>query len=180
MAETRTPTTWAARIAAMPPIDWDALAAEEWANSGRTRKGDKRPVAEVMAMVDSRKRNQKAKAEAAADRAIAERIAAWHARRAGVPLMHRVLRAMAPGEWYGRRDMVRVSGLARDPLRGVVLKMRRLGLLERARNPDYRPQEQRAGEGVDQIPPERRNAPLWLYRLTAAGEAARAVVGYLG
>jgi hypothetical protein len=94
---------------------------------------------------------------------------------AGQGYVDRMLAAMAPGEWYGRLDLVRMIGADR-PVRGKVNQvMVRKGWVERARNPAWRgvqsPQKIFAG-----AVPE----PQWVYRLTALGEARRAMLALLG
>lgn len=80
---------------------------------------------------------------------------------------------MEPGKWYGARDIVELSGipgLRSSEVRATLLQgpMRR-GLVERVQNPAWAPgvpspQKIMAGAEVE---------PMWLYRLTAAGELAQ-------
>ncbi len=178
MAEPKKPWTWRARIAAMPPIDWDALALLERPG----RKGRRRPLSEIMAWRESWHRNRKAEQTAALDRLAASYVPHTYRHRqfnSVFTLAHRIALAMEPGRWYGQGDLWRPAGVRRSSVKAHVPKMRRLGYLERVRNPAGRPQALLPGEGVHQLPPERRNAPVWLYRLTGAGLRLRREAEFL-
>lgn len=176
MAEAKKPWTWAARIAAMPPIDWAALAIEERAASRWCRRGDKRSVADVMAGLEVRERNRRRRHKAALKRLEQNYVAAAHRHRQFVSvftLAHRIALAMQPGDWYGKSDVWRLTDLRQTSVKAKMSDMCKRGLLRRVRNPDWHPQRMLAGEGVHCIAFERREPPLWLYRLTPLGEALR-------
>lgn len=88
-------------------------------------------------------------------------------------MMHQViLRAMEPGGWYARADVVNLTGFHRDPTSAKLKEMRERGLLRREQNPAWdpkhrpSPQALQAGEQVKE--------PQWLYTLTGEGEEERA------
>jgi predicted transcriptional regulator of viral defense system len=74
---------------------------------------------------------------------------------------------MEPGAWYGRKDIMAMTGLGRGSAAGVMDRLRKSGLLERVNNPDYR--------GI--VPPQRaaeEAEPLYLYRLSELGARRQA------
>jgi hypothetical protein len=157
----------------------DELIALQAEGKGRfTRKGDKRPLWEVHAKMESQRRNREAKQSAAAGRAV-ERQAARRAKapqlaRLGERILDRMVSGMDPGAWYGRLDLVRMAGGERYA-RGKVLQAWRAGWLERTANPGYRPRGELAPEGGWLTVEDAQ----WLYRLTEAGEALREAVRLL-
>lgn len=89
---------------------------------------------------------------------------------AGRRHVDRILRAMLPGEWCGEPDLRALTGMRHDSISPVLRqRLEPSGLIERGRNADR--QERRYPVAAD-----RQGAPLtFLWRLTAAGEAARAL-----
>jgi hypothetical protein len=79
--------------------------------------------------------------------------------------------AMAPGDWHGMGDLLKATGLSRSARGTLSLKAIAQGLVERRRNPAWRrqmdPWEIMAAGGCE---------PIWLYRLTPAGEALRSQI----
>lgn len=87
--------------------------------------------------------------------------------------MHQViLRAMEPGGWYARFDVVNLTGFDRDPTSAKLKYMRGRGWLRREQNPAWdqkhhpSPDALQAGAEVKE--------PQWLYTLTGEGERQRA------
>jgi hypothetical protein len=165
----------------MPPFEYDPkelfetltrLANEKDMSWRFTKKGDKRPIQDVEAMRASRKRNIRAKQEAATERTLARVQAALAARqpKPGEDIASRMLKAMRPGEWYGMGDLMRMVGAdrqARGKVRQVLLPR---GWVQAGHNPAYRgrrlnPQEIMAGGEPE---------PMRLYRLTEGGTQKRA------
>lgn len=174
--------TWRQLLAAMPPIDWAALAQERRDNCRWTKKGDKRPLEDVERKMASQRRNKLAKRKAALARAVRNyRAPAFRHRRINsvFGVAHRIALAMQPGEWHARSDIERAATLRRSTTKARLWHMRRDGLVEREPNPDYRPQALLPGEGAHEAPPERLSAPVWLWRLTEAGEVLRREAEYL-
>lgn len=132
---------------------------------GRHRK----PPTPPHVLAAGRKRRARERQRAATARRWAAHSAAWAATRTW-GLTDRIVVAMEPGGWYGRGDLIRLGGVARNS-RGIANQMMDRGLLERQPNPDYRyqqsPQEIMGGEDPQ---------PMWLYRLTEAGGMKRAVL----
>lgn len=158
----------------MPPFTYDPkelfaaivkLANDRDQSWRRTKKGDKRPWYDVEAQKASRKRNIKARQEAATERSLAKaRARNSTARPAGEDIASRILKAMQPGAYYGMGDLVRMIGESRSS-RSKVIQLWRQGAIERARNP--------AWSGVRLNPLEimggKEPQPETLYRLTEAG-----------
>lgn len=133
------------------------------------QRGPRRPTRAHIEKIEATKKAKRA----ARQKAITD---AWHAKRAaaikakrgalGDRWPDRCVRVMAPGKWYADRDLQNLTGCGEDhPVQVVALRDR---LIERRRNPEWRPQK---GLELQQ--------PKWLYRLTATGEARRALCGLL-
>jgi hypothetical protein len=78
--------------------------------------------------------------------------------------------AMRPGCWYARPDIARAvapAGVPGGSVRMVLMRMLRAGMVERRRNPVWRPRAYRKGEGIHIT--ARGHPPEYLYRLTPAG-----------
>jgi len=82
-------------------------------------------------------------------------------------LAWRIARVMEPGRWYGRPDLLTLTGMDYSPLKMVTQRMWRAGVTERAENPEWRPVVYRKGEGIHKT--NKGTPPRWLYRLTGAG-----------
>lgn len=142
------------------------MAAEQV--SRRNLKGSKRSreIAEKTQATKRRRYKQRMRA------ALRRRLAAkpkgrkWEA-AFGDRIVDHMVRAMAPGQWYGRGDIIQACGYGR-PQRGKVNQaLLPSGLVERRRNPAYagHVDPRRAARGMAE--------PLWLYRLTRLGELQR-------
>lgn len=145
-------------LARLPPIDWEALAADRW------RLGQKGPQPKHWneKRMQVRKENARRRSlEASQKRAEAVR-RTKAARRNGIALVT-LLWAMEPGHWYGASDLRHASGLRRGSVYGLLHKFLKLGWARRIKNP----------EGVVRVTPD------WLYGLTEAGERERARRSYL-
>jgi hypothetical protein len=128
-----------------------------------TKKGDKRPRQDVEASIAGRRKAAKARRVANAgetpNRRKRVRVAP------GASIAHRMLKAMEPGNWYGRGDLMRMVGADKDQRSTVKRIMMKRGWVESVPNPAYTgrrftPQEIQAG-----AEPE----PEKLYRLTEVG-----------
>lgn len=134
-----------------------------------TRKGDKRPLCDIAASLEGKRRVREAKQKAAMERVMAEVRARNLCRpEPGQSITDRMLRAMKPGEWYGMGDIARMAGATRSERGKVHQVLLRRGWVEKATNSAYRgilnPQEIAAG-----AEPE----PLHLFRLTEQGLEAK-------
>lgn len=88
----------------------------------------------------------------------------------GRRLCDTVARAMEPGVWYGWPDLLRLTGMPRDSLSGIInQKMLFYGLLERARNSEARGRYRRPGD----------TAPRVLFRLSPKGVELRGLLALL-
>jgi hypothetical protein len=163
-------------IAKLPPIDFAVLAERKRDACRWTKKGDKRPRADVEKAMAARAANvRRRQEEASARQWVAIEADRRPARERFIDA--RILCAMEPGHWYARVDIRDLSGVKYDSVKArVVLYMNR-GWLERAENPDYVPVEYRKGVPVHIA--ARGRAPQYLYRLTPAGEAKRASVAFM-
>lgn len=114
---------------------WARLEAEVYGRKLPTMKGDKRPRAEVERKMASQRANKLRRQEAFLAKRDAERRAA---RYAGPALSDRLLDAMAPGAWYGERDLCEAVGLPPDAVKPTLYqKLARRGLVARKRNPAW-------------------------------------------
>lgn len=132
-----------------------------------TKKGDSRPLADVKAQMDARRANVAKKRLAAAERIEAATRAKRKIVKPGQSIADRMLRAMAPGSWYGMGDLARLAGVERNGRGKVHQVMVRRGWIERQRNPQWSGKVPNPWEIMDGAEPE----PEWLYRMTAVGEA---------
>jgi hypothetical protein len=132
-----------------------------------TKKGDSRPRQDVEASIAGRRRAMQARRAASSVETLInrkrERVAP------GESIAHRMLKAMEPGKWYGRGDLMRLTGADKDHRSTVRQIMLKRGWVESAPNPAFTgrrftPQEIQAG-----AEPE----PEKLYRLTEAALRAR-------
>lgn len=153
-------------LAEMPPIDFAQLALDRQTPHRST-------AAQLAKFRATRARNAKRKLRIR-KREAAKRIKAEvMARRAHqTNIKGRILAAMVPGQWYGKPDIRVAAGIKRNSAHQVILRLERAGMIERARNEDYRPIVYRKGAGIDWQ--ARGRDCEWLYRLTAAGELKRA------
>ena len=88
-------------------------------------------------------------------------------------MMHQViLRAMEPGGWYARLDVVNLTGFERNPVQGKLKEMMEKGLLRREQNPAWDPKHHPSPQAL-QAGVEVKE-PQWLYTLTGEGEKMRA------
>jgi hypothetical protein len=85
----------------------------------------------------------------------------------GTRMYDPVLRVMSPGNWYARGDLARAVGVGLDARGHLVRSLLANALATRTRNPE-------AASGTPTRP-----EPQWLYRLTAKGEALRALCNLL-
>jgi hypothetical protein len=135
------------RYAFDEPIDFAALAI------ARSRKGWRPTPTQKAAW--AKKRAAKRKRERAAagkrfqERRRAERVANPLQRTHGAG--ERFLAAFQPGCWYGVGDIAAASGVNYSSCKAYVVKFRKLGLVERTKNPAF----ERWGF----------REPEWLYRL---------------
>lgn len=83
----------------------------------------------------------------------------------------RVALAMVPGQWCARPDLLRLLRVPYGSVKARTASMVEAGLLERARDPEWRPVVFVKGEGVETS--GKRRQPEWLFRLTTAGEELR-------
>jgi hypothetical protein len=164
------------KLLSLPPVDWAALAEAKRARSRWTRKGDKRPRADVERKMASQKANAKARAREAGERRRAEQVKVWRKGRDSA-ITARMLNVMQPGEWYGRPDIRDLSGVKRNSVHMRLAVIERAGLVRRALNPDFVPLQYRRGALGHFQPVDR--PPQWLFTLTPAGEAERARLSYL-
>lgn len=146
------------------------MAAEQ--ASRRNVKGSRRPR-EVVDRVQATKRKL-------AMRRVRE---AWKRRQAAKPrgvkrtaeygerLADRMVKAMAPGLWYGQRDITRAMGLPRGHNAKLLQELWPRRWVERRRNPAYR-----GAAKMAQCRPGGGAEPIWLYRLTRLGELHREAV----
>ena len=132
-----------------------------------TKKGDKRPLADIEAQKAGRRKAIKAKKAARDERNLAAARARFAARK-GQDIQSRMLRAMEPDGWYGMGDLMRMTGEARSS-KGKVHNMLRLGWVEVAQNPAWGGETLNPWEIMAGAEPQ----PQRLYRLTAAGLARR-------
>ena len=150
-----------------------------------TRKGDKRAYWEIEAVREGkRKRAERLKREAwervgpriEADAAAKRRVTfkKYHP-EFGARALDRMIRGMTPGQWYGRFDMAVLAGVTREHGNGQIgVGLLKRGLIERCRNPAW-------GKGRKPSPSDRAvGEPMYLYRLTSAGEAHRDALQLLG
>lgn len=145
------------------------LSAVELPKNNIMRRGSKHRVETIALMQARRAEGRRKRQKALAERWHRERPRDWTRRPRPFSMAHRIALAIEPGAWYGRSDIWRAAGLGKDTARWKIKTMVEAGFLERAKNPDYRPQ----------VNMERPADPLWLYRLTSAGEALRVEAGYL-
>jgi hypothetical protein len=147
------------------------VVADEMDRRSRfTRKGDKRLLVDIERQKAGIRRARKAKQDAAAERLAAEqkarRAAAAHK---GGSVSERMLKAMEPGKWYGRGDLMRLAETDRNNRSNVHQVLKTKGWIEKARNPAW------TGERLNPwlIQAGAEPEPQWLYRLTAIGQAHR-------
>lgn len=158
-------------LAKLPPIDWAYLAAERQAN-----RNPRQTPEQIARRLKSLKRNTRARQKAATVKARRRQIDEWKARRAK-GITAKILLAMQPGHWYGRPDIRDLSGVKRNSVHAKLMKLERLGWVERGDNPGWTPTAYPKGT---QIHFENRGAvPRVLFRLTPAGEAERERIAYL-
>ncbi|MCK1519288.1 MULTISPECIES: hypothetical protein [unclassified Bradyrhizobium] len=137
-----------------------------------TKKGDKRPLCDIGASVEAKRRKRAVRQEAAAERILAA-VRARNLCRAlpGQSIADRMLRVMRPGEWLGMGDIARMAGIHKSGRGKVHQVLLRRGWVEKARNPAYQgildPWQIKAG-----AEPE----PLHLFRLTELGERVKAAL----
>lgn len=86
---------------------------------------------------------------------------------------------MEPGKWYGARDIAEMSGLeVRGARATLIQKLMTKGLVERVQNPAWVPRGKPGGVGnPQQMMANPDVEPMWLYRLTPAGEAQQKKTG---
>lgn len=165
-----------ALIASLPPIDFAALAERKRDACRWTKKGDKRPRADVEKQWAAYRENRRRRQEAAAEKFMAP-IEAERKRRRAPRLDGILLCAMTPGHWYARPDIRDLSGVKCDSVKAMVAKFLARGWIERVENPDYAPTKYQKGVPIHTAP---RGCDIrWLYRLTPAGEAKRASVAFM-
>lgn len=166
-----------ALIASLPPIDFAALAERKRDACRWTKKGDKRPRADVEKQWAAYRENRRRRQEAAAEKFMAP-IEQQRKRRRASRLDGILLCAMAPGHWYAMADIRDLSGVGYSSVKAKTALFRKRGWIERAENPDYAPTKYQKGVGIDLQP---RGCDIrWLYRLTPEGEAKRASVAFMG
>lgn len=163
-------------IAKLPPIDFAALAERKRDACRWTKKGDKRPRADVEKAMAARAANvRRRQEEASARQWVAIEADRRPARERFIDA--RILCAMEPGHWYARVDIRDLSGAKYDSVKARVMLYVKRGWVERAENPVYEPTVYQAGVSIDW---QRRGCDIrWLYRLTPAGEAKRASVSFM-
>ena len=164
-------------IANLPPIDFAALAERKRDACRWTKKGDKRPRADVEKQLAAWRENRRRRQEAAAEKFMAP-IERERKRRRAPRLNGILLCTMAPGHWYAMADIRDLSGVKYNSVKAMTARFLEWGWIERAENPDYAPVEYRKGVPVHIA--ARGRAPRYLYRLTPAGEAKRASVAFMG
>lgn len=147
------------------PLDWDALATKYRERSRWTKKGDKRPRADVEAQRASRRRNIESKQREATDRYYATR-----PRKRTVPRRAMTLQAMSPGAWCASVDVAQLYGWTARQAVTTLLQLEASGLVVRAVNPEWRPHVYRQGLGIHC---QAQREPQWLWSLTPAGEAKK-------
>ncbi len=152
----------------IPPEEVFAALERLCAGGSRgLRKGEKAPRWFVEKVNATKRRKAKAAAQEAGERRLrAQRAERWKRINPAVPIVARMLRAMEPGKWYARRDLMTAAGVDRDARGKVNQVLFAKGWVERRRNPGYKGAEWRGG-----ICPHYESE--WLYRLTAEGEAER-------
>jgi hypothetical protein len=129
-----------------------------------TKKGDKRLRQDIEASIAGRRKAAQARRPAdLGETNKRKRVAP------GESIAHQMMKAMEPGSWYGRGDLMRMIGADKDQRSTVRRIMLKRGWVESAPNPAFTgrrftPQEIQAG-----AEPE----PEKLYRLTDAGRRAR-------
>jgi hypothetical protein len=74
---------------------------------------------------------------------------------------------MQPGKWYGRGDLIQMADLTRNDRGKVNQVLLHYGLVQRARNPEWKGTW--GGNGM--IRASDVLEPMWLYRMTPRGEA---------
>jgi hypothetical protein len=85
-----------------------------------------------------------------------------HSRKLALAGWKVLVARMVPGEWYALSDMAElIPEFAYPSAKAWAVKLRRLGLIERARNPEF-DESKAAGN---------QSASQWLARLTGKGEA---------
>ena len=159
----------------MPPIDIEAIAQERAERFYFGKKGPQ-PIGWNKKAWEVRRANQKARQEAAAERAIRRQKAAWKNRRTEY-LNAKILGAMEPGNWYGMPDIEVLSGANRNSLKWRLARLWMDGILERAENPEWSPTVYPKGIGIHIA--GRGRAPRYLYRLTPMGERERHQQAYM-
>lgn len=150
------------------PDAWARLEAAVAGRKTRTLKGDKRPAEEVERKMDSQRANKLRRQEAQLEAREVERRAR---RYAGPNQAHMILDAMAPGHWYGERDLCVATGLARVKV-GAILHQRLApsGQVSKLRNPDWQGRLEpraRALLGAGNVEPK------YLWGITAQGEQTK-------
>ncbi|ALA16097.1 hypothetical protein AL346_00165 [Chelatococcus sp. CO-6] len=94
-----------------------------------------------------------------------------------VTLEMKIAARLEPGRRYSQPEVIEATGLKRGSVVMRLKTMRERGLLERERNPAWRPHVYVKGLPISV---QAKRAPEWLYRLTPAGEelheAARLVI----
>lgn len=159
------------------PIDWLALAAQR---PGSMRKGDRHTpatIAKIKAAQKAWRKRRQREALARREAMKPQTVVRAHRVVEGVfTCRRRIALGMEPGRWYGRPDIYAASGIRDGSVRVTVARMLRTGYLERTRNPDYRPHVYVRGVPVHL---QAAREPMWLYRLTALGEAVRREASFL-
>lgn len=134
-------------------------------NNGIREKNPRRVAAARQQHAQARKKRREAK-EALAE-LIEDPPRPAPARRRPGPLPvgtrrhDRIIRAMKPGLWYARSDMVAAAGFGLNARGEMARTLLKHGLATRSRNPD-------AGKGTPTRP-----EPHWLHQLTPKGVALR-------
>lgn len=155
MAEAKTPWRWRDRIAALGPIDWEALAQEH-----PRRHGRKLTLAHIAKLEAARAKARKRKRRAALNALVASRIR--HDRgdprnHSAFALRHRLALALDPEVWRTRAEIRALTGAGVESVKLRLLTMMKAGLVERRERADHRPFK----------------TPRYEHRLTARGEALR-------
>lgn len=155
----------------IPPEEvFDALERLCQGQRRLPRKGEKAPAWLVQAAKAGKRRKAAALQAEAAERRRAAQLARWREKaKPAFSIVDRMLRAMNPGRWYARSDLMRAAGANRTARGKVNQVLLARGWVERRRNPAFRGFERRGGY----LPIKE---PEFLYRLTSAGEAQREMV----
>lgn len=164
MAEPKTPRNWRARIAALPPIDWAALAQEQ---DRRNWKRTPRQIAEWMARMAKARSKAKIRRRAAKLEVILARRSHLQKKARGLTVAHRLALALDREHWRTRAELRLSTGLPRDSVKLRLMTLIRDGKVERRKNPEHclvRP-------GYF--------SPVYHHRLTELGEALQREAEFL-